>query len=291
MVMWARFLQFVPEDGISVRDLQNLLGLASKEMTVWLTRMGTWWGYVTVGPDLVIRLTPGGRKAIAVWRPLSGAIEERWEARFGRDAILQLRERLAVLAGQLDAGSADYLPILGYGLLSKAPGGASRTPGSGSLPALLSRVLLAFAVEFERESAVSLAICANVLRLAGDKPVRVRDLPRLAGVSKEAVATALSFLEKRGYAVRGKELTLTPHGLHARDVYFGQTQAIEERWTIRFGHETVHSLREWLELLASEPLFRGLEPYPDGWRASLPRPEALPHYPMVLHRGGFPDGS
>jgi hypothetical protein len=39
------------------------------------------------------------------------------------------------------------------------------------------------------------------------------------------------------------------------------------------------------------PLFRGLEPYPDGWRASVPRPEGLPHYPMVTHRGVFPDGS
>lgn len=28
-----------------------------------------------------------------------------------------------------------------------------------------------------------------------------------------------------------------------------------------------------------------------GWRAPLRRPVTLPHYPMVLHRGGFPDGS
>ena len=36
---------------------------------------------------------------------------------------------------------------------------------------------------------------------------------------------------------------------------------------------------------------RGLEPYPDNWRADVRPPQALPHYPMVLHRGGFPDGS
>ena len=35
----------------------------------------------------------------------------------------------------------------------------------------------------------------------------------------------------------------------------------------------------------------GLEPYPDNWRAQVRRPETLPHYPMVLHRGGYPDGS
>jgi hypothetical protein len=38
-------------------------------------------------------------------------------------------------------------------------------------------------------------------------------------------------------------------------------------------------------------LFRGLGPYADGWRASVHKPDTLPHYPMVLHRGGFPDGS
>jgi len=39
------------------------------------------------------------------------------------------------------------------------------------------------------------------------------------------------------------------------------------------------------------PLFAGIEPYPDNWRASVRRPGILPHFPMVLHRGGYPDGS
>jgi len=45
-----------------------------------------------------------------------------------------------------------------------------------------------------------------------------------------------------------------------------------------------------------------LAPYPEGWRANPPYlartrkmisdpATALPHYPMVSHRGGFPDGS
>ncbi len=38
-------------------------------------------------------------------------------------------------------------------------------------------------------------------------------------------------------------------------------------------------------------LAAGLEPPPGGWPASLRSPATLPHYPMVLHRGGFPDGS
>jgi len=46
----------------------------------------------------------------------------------------------------------------------------------------------------------------------------------------------------------------------------------------------------------------GRRPYPGGWRARPPYPRqttavlddpgaALPHYPTVLHRGGWPDGS
>jgi hypothetical protein len=69
-------------------------------------------------------------------------------------------------------------------------------------------------------------------------------------------------------------------------------------FTIEFDNEAERQIRHRTtqHALASpprslSPLFRGLEPYPDGWRASLRRPNTLPHYPMILHRGGFPDGS
>jgi hypothetical protein len=44
-------------------------------------------------------------------------------------------------------------------------------------------------------------------------------------------------------------------------------------------------------MAVSSPLLAGLEPYPDNRRAAVPAPVTLPHYPMVLHRGGYPDGS
>jgi hypothetical protein len=71
----------------------------------------------------------------------------------------------------------------------------------------------------------------------------------------------------------------------------------EGRWQERFGKSAILKLRESLEALVGgatapvSPLFQGLEPYPDGWRAAVRKPHTLPHYPMVLHRGGFPDGS
>ena len=73
--------------------------------------------------------------------------------------------------------------------------------------------------------------------------------------------------------------------------------AVQDLWIERFGAEAVAALRASLAELAGDgtpdgsPLFGGLEPYPDGWRASVRSARLLPHFPMVLHRGGFPDGA
>jgi DNA-binding MarR family transcriptional regulator len=165
--------------------------------------------------------------------------------------------------------------------------------------------LLAFAIEFERESDLSLAISANVVRVLDAKGVRVRNLPLLTGVSKEAISMAMGLLRKKQLAVveadqsgsRAKVARLTPKGREAQDAYWQLLGIIEERWQTRFGKRTLRLLRESLERLVGQPtaqlspLFRRTEPYPEGWRASVRKPNTLPHYPMVLHPGGFPDGS
>ncbi len=35
----------------------------------------------------------------------------------------------------------------------------------------------------------------------------------------------------------------------------------------------------------------GLTPYPEGWRARARPHDVLPDFPLVLHRGGYPDGA
>jgi DNA-binding MarR family transcriptional regulator len=320
MVMWSNCMQFVGEQGVSVAQLEDLA--RTKTNLNGMER----WGYVVVAPDpadslprpprsrWVIRATAKGRIAQEGWRPLFGAIEKRWQARFGKDEIAQLRKSLSALISQIDVELPDCLPILGYGLFSRGPDHERRAQagrkkdniGSGlPLSALLSRVLLAFAIEFERESDLSLAISANVVRVLDEKGVRVRDLPLLTGVSKEAISMALGILKKRRDAVvepdptasRTKLVRLTAKGREAQEAYRKLLGIIEERWQARFGADTIRTLRELLERLVGEPtaqlspLFRGLEPHAQGWRASVRKPNTLPHYPMVLHRGGYPDGS
>ncbi len=302
-VMWSKFMRFVDEQGTTIRDLQRLLRMPAKDVRMWVKRMSEWWGYVVVEkrmhPDAVVVPTQGGRKALEVWRTLEDLIETRWRERLGADTVARLHERLSTIVSQIDVDLPDSLPILGYGLFTSAPEPAEAAVITRlSLPSLLSRVLLWFAIEFERESEVSLAISANVLRLVGEEGTAVRHLPRMAAVSKEAIATSLSFLTKRGYAAKGgKLLLLTSTGRKAQETYRQRVWAIEERWQAQFGTSAIGHLRESLESLVGDPaaqrspLSRGLDPYPDGWRASVPKPEGLPHYPMILHRGGFPDGS
>jgi|HubBroStandDraft_4_1064222.scaffolds.fasta_scaffold05814_3 DNA-binding MarR family transcriptional regulator len=330
LVMWSNYMRFVSEDGVRVREFQVLARLTKKDANNWLARLGRWWGYVVVAPDRadtranppysdwVVRPTSAGRKAQQIWRALLGVIEERWQTRFGKDEIGGLRESLwaltEVLSGQMDVELPDYLPILGHGLFSRGPESERRAPARGEngtsgsglpLSALLSRVLLAFAIEFERESELSLAICANVLRVLDEQGVPVRDLALLTGVSKEAISMSMGILQKRRDAViepdqsgsRSKAARLTLKGRESQEAYRRLLGLLEERWQARFGKEAIRSLRMSMERLVGEPtvdrspLFRGLEPYPDGWRALVPRANTLPHYPMVLHRGGFPDGS
>jgi len=323
LAMWALFLRFVPERGISVRELLYATSLDKQALRNWLVRLSRWWGYLTIAPDLsaspvmpapgdwIVRPTPGGLKAQQVWRSLFAVIEKRWRERFGGETVDTLRESLAAIVAQLDLNLPEYLPILGYGLRADLDRYAMSPPREGAkasalnLPALLAKVLLVFTIEFERESELSLPICANLLRVLSDEGVRVRDLPRLTGVSAEAIKMATGFLGKGAYVViegespasRTRLIRLIAKGLLAQDAYRKRLAAIEGEWQKRFGAERIRSLRQMLEQIAGDgtaegsPLFRGLEPYPEGWRASKPTPEILPHYPVVLHRGGYPEGS
>jgi DNA-binding MarR family transcriptional regulator len=322
MVMWFNCMRWVPEEGIAAGELERL----ARTRTNWdgMRR----WGYIYLEPSpsdnrpkpplsaLIVRPTSKGRTAQEVWRVLVPDIEERWRRRFGSREVDALRSALTAIAAQFQDDLPDCMPILKYGLVTEGPkprrpSRTQKDPASQvdlstlPLPTLLARVLLAFALEFERESDLSLAICANVLRVMEEEGTAVRDLPSLSGVSKESIAMALGFLTKRAYATvhtdpggsRAKIVLLTPRGVEARAGSPGLLAALEARWVKQLGSKPMAALREALEPIVADgtarnsPLFEGLEPYPEGWRAKVPKPSTLPHYPMVLHRGGYPDGS
>jgi len=321
------FMNLVGEQGVTAGELQQLaLGV-----TLPLAGMQR-WGYVVVAPDpadkrpkppardWLIRPTRKGSVARELWRPLFGEIEERWQSRFGKETIPRLRGSLTTVVDQFDAVLPDSLPVLGYGLFAQVLERPGR-PATGSatemsLPALLSKVLLTITLAFEREWPISLPVSLNGIRIMNEAGIPLRDLPRLSGVSKEAVGFMLTFLRNQGYVemavdaavARGKLVRLTPKGLSAQVANRNRLATIEGQFRSRFGEGNVDSLQECLlDILerrdGDQPvLAQGLIPPPNCWRARKPYVTqtlailndpvaALPHYPMVLHRGGYPDGS
>jgi methyltransferase (TIGR00027 family) len=284
-------------------------------------------------PDALIRPTARGSAARDTWQQATADVEWRWRERLGPGAFDTLRAALAGVVEKLDPALADCLPILGYGLFTRPDPARRALPGrvaaaqdpaaqepaaqepaalqepaaagsGGDLPlwALLSRPLLAFARQYEREPGPSLALSANVLRVLTADGEPTKDIPARAGVSKESVAMAITAARERGLVDEGPDpaggrfrmARLTAGGVAARDAYPAEAAGIEADWRTRFGGETVTGLRQALEPLAAGDrplLFAGLDPYPDNWRARTGPIRTLPHYPMTLHRGGYPDGS
>jgi len=328
MAMWLNCMRYVGTEPITLGEVARL---ARADTNLDGMRR---WGYITVEPGkdsreyrarrdtLVFRATKHGLQAREIWQPMTSVIEQRWADRFGAENIGQLKAALAHLAGHFGPWLPDCLPILGFGLYSRGAGpGADRyrevqaayeahgEPGTEDtaalpLPWLLARVLLAFAIAYERESKISLAIAANVLRILDERGVRVRDLPDRSGVSKESISMATGFTTGADITVIGSDpdggrwrvARLTSKGARVRDAYGDRVESLEGRWRQRYGTDVIAGLRTSLERLAGtggpdSPLFAGLEPAPENWRADVRAPQTLPHFPMVLHRGGYPDGS
>ena len=120
------------------------------------------------------------------------------------------------------------------------------------LPALLSKMLLAFAVEFDRRSPAPLALCANVLRVVSDESVRVSDLATLTGGSPEV--RAIGWRLKPYVAVgtvtgRGRVARLRPAGVATQIAYPRLLDVLETQWRERSGQEVVNDLYRLLGAL------------------------------------------
>ncbi len=318
MVMWSNFLRFVG-DGIAVGDLPGASGIPKSRTLSTLGGMERWryvfvsakptgaapkskrdgWGSArALKPEWLVRPAPRGEKVQEIAPPLFGEIEKRWEERLGAATVVELRRASAPVIRGLDVELPEYLPIVDgrKGMVAEIDRreGATTAP---HLSALLAQVLLAYTLDFERRSELSLPLAANFVRVLGKTGSDVRELPAAAGVSGEATTMALNFLERTGYvSVEAKLARLTAKGLKAQAAAPALHAEVEREWKPQ-------RLRKAMAgVLDQHRLSEGLHPYPDGWRARKRYVEQtnaviedptgrLPHYPIVLHRGGWPDGS
>jgi DNA-binding MarR family transcriptional regulator len=330
-VMWTNFIRYIADDGTPVRDLQAMACLSEPAIKSRLHHLEWWrYLTFEPDPsdprakpryrDLLVRLTKGGRRSRDEWKPLTSLIDKRWRSRIGKETIDSLKASLGTIALGVAEDLPDYLPVVDYQdgmraklLLPNEPPPQKRTSMAQlDLSALLSRVLLGLTLEFERESKISLTISANVLRVIEEGGTSLKDLPMRAGVAKEGVTVAVNYLKKNGFVTVGtdkaKLVLLTTKGKKALEEYRENLKRIEKEWEKAFAIKTMRTLRDSLEALdnatkdGKSRLAQGIEPPAGSWRTVKPYAElteafmreprsALPHHPMVLHRGGFPDGS
>jgi hypothetical protein len=321
LTMWSNLLRFVT-GGTTVGEFASASGLPKPQARSRLGGLER-WRYVSVGPagaakregygsargtkdDWVVRFTAAGERAAAIWPALPAEIEGRWRERFGGAAIDELVAALRAVEETIELALPEYLPVVSStnGMALELPNVETRTAADAlPLVTLLAHALMAYTVAFEDDAALSLPLSANVVRVLDDKPLSVRELPALTGISKEAVEVSLTSLARTAYVViegapaSRRTIRLTSGG--------GGLRADERRLHSRCEEEWVDADRLRAALVAvldQSDLSAGLVPPPEGWRAStqyVQQTEALladprgrlPHHPMVLHRGGWPDGS
>jgi hypothetical protein len=300
--MWANGLRFISTEGTSAGEVRaqaraacNIGGLER-------------WGWITVGDPAggrregygshrgvtsatVLRATRAGVYARRLWPEVVAGTGQRWRDRFGDTAVGVLQDALRRYPRQMPAALPEVHASDGFRthvVEGPAP------DEDGWLGGLLAQALTSLTLDHEQGAPVSLPLAANFLRVIGGEQARIRDLPALGGVSKEAVAMAAGCLERTGLAGSGprRSVTLTAVGHAALGDYRARATARDDP-ALRAALEAVVSQRE--------ALAAGLVPPPGGWRGEKPYlaqtrrvladpAAALPWQPMVLHRGGWPDG-
>ncbi len=309
LVLWTNGLRHVG-DGATVAELER----QARTLTTWAAWPAGGMPPSTPAPAgrRVVRLTDAGHRACEVWAPLPDLVEGRWRSRFGANVVDQLRAAVIVIASGQDADLPDGLPIVGYGQRSDVNvrlGGRPEPDAVArlALVELLGRVVLAWALDHERDHPVSLAVGANVLSALGGRETRIQDLPLATGIAPETVAVSLASLKRAGLAVVGtgpdRTATLTPSGRRAVDAHRERTVATASAWESRWP-SPCRQIEESLGVILGNGarMAEGLVPPPNGWRSLAPYQArtkalladpagALPSFPIVTHRGGWPDGS
>jgi DNA-binding MarR family transcriptional regulator len=292
LAMSRNCMQWLPAEGMSLDELGAMARTP--------TNLGGMkrWGYLDV-EDETVRPTERGAAAKRLWDAVPEEIERRWAERFGAAEVVELRGALVALAERLDPGLPDTMPIVRHGWETRRDEEPERRPGPVAiadlgLDSLLARPLTAFALEYEASGKLSPALHANLLAVLGAEPTPLRNLPDATGIHRAQIDNAIGYLERAKLAEvvptqgakRGKSAALTARGEKAKASGGRKLTRLERAWDERHG-EPIARVREALASLAvADP------EHPAGtWRAEAKPLARLPRFPLVTHRGGFPDGA
>ncbi len=140
LVLWANLMRFLSEGERSVSDLARDAHTSSERIKHQLGCLER-WGVVATHPkadgvrqipkraqrhvgarrdgfgsgrgirgDWIVRLTPAGQTAVEIWKPLCAEIEGRWEARFGKRKVDELRSPLRAVVDKVEFELPHGLP-------------------------------------------------------------------------------------------------------------------------------------------------------------------------------------
>ena len=305
LAVWANALRAIDAEGTDQRQLGRRAVISKRVAEVVVGRLER-RGQVSVeaksapgqrGKARIVHLTPGGRAAQNAAARLVDAVQEDWRQRFGNDGIVRLREALSSLVDRLPVELPHYVTGYGAGDPSVTGGdyvledpGPPRVPAHGQdwpvvirepgstaadlpMPALLSQVLAAFAIDYERERLGHLSVVSNFLRLVGDEGVTLERAQALGGVSgngKTLHERHLDVVVEPGRARdKGRRVYLTPKSRRMRDAYPHLVTEIEQRWCEEYG-DAVGAMRSALNAMG-EQFDDDLPDYPDtnGWMHRL----------------------
>lgn len=301
LAVWANALRAIDAEGTDQRQLGRRAVISKRVAEVVVSRLER-RGRVSVeattvpgrrGKARIVRLTPDGRAARNAAVRLVDTVQEDWRQRFGNDGIVQLREALASVVDRLPVELPHHVTGYGAGDPSVTGGdyvledpGPPRIPAHGQdwpvvlrepgspaadlpMPALLSQVLAAFAIDYERERLGDLQTVSNFLRFVGDDGVTLERAQALGGVSgngKTLHERHLDVVVEAGRARdKDRRVYLTPKSRRMRDAYPHLVTEIEQRWCEEYG-DAVPAMRSALQAM-NERFDDDLPDYPDtnGW--------------------------
>jgi hypothetical protein len=268
---WSNLLRALDTTGVPQRDLPMSLRLSKRAVRARLSialRRGWIEGVKPGAGQAEIRLTPHGSETAARWKRLQHDAEQQWQTAIGLDAASKLRASLESLVSVLPLEHPHY--PASYGAAD-----ASITGGNGNdwkavvrdrgdtvshlpLSALLSQVVVAFAIGYEERSPVALSLSTTIIGRIPPGGRFLRELGYSAGLSALARHGFVRVAGKNGAEV----VTLTSQGCAVQDAYRERIQAVETEWRDGFGHETIASLRGQLEETAEFLQRRTTTPQP-----------------------------
>ena len=263
---WANALRVLDADGTDQRQLARRAVISRRVAEVVVNRLERHRRVAVErraiegkrGKAKIVRLTASGEAGRASAAALVDKMQGDWRQRFGNATIDQLRDALSTVADRLPVelphypaayGAADP-SVTGGNYIPEDPG-PPRIPAHGQdwpvvlrepgkearhlpLVALLSQVLAAFAIDYERERFGSLPAVSNFLRFVGDDGVTLGRAQALGGVAGNGKTLHERHLDVVVEPGRPRDMSrrvfLTPKARRVRDAYPRLVMEIEDRW-------------------------------------------------------------